>query len=185
MRPAGPLPRRIHVTGSSCLGVHHLSIDAEPKVTLVSREGCCLMRLASGHLADCVYLAAAGAMEIKAHPWFAGVDWAALERRAVRPPHNPGRRASLDAGTPRSSGADRTDRDMIPGCSPVDTSDPVTAAILARLDTFFGEEKWREEGSREKEAAARMRAAQLLEEEARRREEEEMQTVMPRDVRIL
>lgn len=113
------------------------------------------------------------------------MDWAALERRAVRAPPNPGRRASLDAGTPSSRGTDRTDRDMLPGCSPVDTSDPVTAAILARLDTFFGEEKWREEGSREAEATARRRAALAAEEEARRREEDEMGIVSPRNVRIL
>lgn len=127
----------------------------------------------------------AGAMEIKAHPWFAEMDWAALERRAVPAPPNPGRRASLDAGAPSSRGADRTDRDMRPGCSPVDTSDPVTAAILARLDTFFGEEKWREEGGREKEAAARRMAALMREAEARRREEEEREMVSPGNVRIL
>ncbi|GAQ90150.1 Serine Threonine protein kinase, partial [Klebsormidium nitens] len=63
----------------------------------------------------------AGAMEIKAHPWFAGLDWAALERRAVPAPPNPGRRASLDAGTPGSEGATARTATCVAGVpSPVD-----------------------------------------------------------------
>jgi len=31
-----------------------------------------------------------GAEEVMAHPWFAGLDWAALQRKQIRAPINPG-----------------------------------------------------------------------------------------------
>jgi len=46
-----------------------------------------------------------GAEEVMAHPWFAGLDWAALQRKQIRAPINPG---ITGEGTIYSSSARRS-----------------------------------------------------------------------------